>query len=80
MASGHRGTLSTISGHRFRPLRRLLADEDGANHSATSNRGVFDTGIIARGEGGETIYGSGAYGDHCVVHPGMEGTFQIRPG
>jgi plastocyanin len=55
-------------------------NEDGVNHTATSNRGLFDTGIIPPGmEGAGTFYGAGKYPYHCEIHAFMAGTFRVRP-
>ena len=55
-------------------------NEDGVNHTATSNRGQFDTDIIPPGtEGSGTFVGAGTYPYHCEIHPFMAGSFRVRP-
>jgi plastocyanin len=50
-------------------------------HTATSNKGFFDTGqIMAKGFQGEVLPGAGRYGYHCDLHPGQHsGVVKIRP-
>jgi hypothetical protein len=56
------------------------ANEDGVNHTASSNSGLFDTDTIPPGTGGGgTFYGAGKYPFHCENHPFMAGTFRVRP-
>jgi plastocyanin len=55
-------------------------NEDGVNHTATSNDGLFDTNAIAPGaETGRTLFGAGTYRYHCEIHPSMAGSFNVRP-
>jgi len=55
-------------------------NEDGVNHTATSDSGLFDTNAIAPGaEVGSTFYGPGTYRYHCEIHPSMDGRFNVRP-
>ena len=55
-------------------------NEDGVNHTATSDGGLFDTNAIAPGaEVGSTFYGAGTYRYHCEIHPSMDGRFNVRP-
>jgi plastocyanin len=52
------------------------ANEEGVNHTASSNSGLFDTDTIPPGTGGGgTFYGAGKYPYHCEIHPFMAGTF-----
>lgn len=79
-----------IQGSAFTPdlAKKVVQDDlvmcwenhDGVNHTATSNSGMFDTGIIMSGvTAGETLYGAGSYAYHCQIHAFMAGTFKVRP-
>jgi plastocyanin len=55
-------------------------NDDGVNHTATSNRGLFDTDVILPGtSAGGVFYGAGSYPYHCEIHASMAGTFRVRP-
>jgi plastocyanin len=49
-------------------------------HTATSNKGFFDTGqILAKDSQGEVLPGAGRYGYHCELHEGIAGVVKVRP-
>jgi plastocyanin len=49
-------------------------------HTATSNKGFFDTGeIMAKGFEGVVLQGAGRYGYHCDLHEGITGVVKVRP-
>ena len=55
-------------------------NDDDVNHTATANRGFFDTDVIMPGNGaGAAFYGAGGYPYHCEIHASMEGALRIRP-
>lgn len=54
-------------------------NNDSVPHTATSDTGLFDTGLLSPGQSGSwkaTQAGSFVY--HCTVHPGMKGTLQVK--
>ena len=54
-------------------------NKDSVPHSATSDNGAFDTGTFANGESRSfTFTTPGTYAYHCVIHPSMHGTVQVR--
>ena len=54
-------------------------NSDGVGHTATSNSGAFDTGVIASG-GSRTITfaAAGTFAYHCAIHPSMLGTITVQ--
>lgn len=53
-------------------------NEDSIAHSATSDDGKFDTGLVAQGKSGSfTFEKPGTYHYHCMPHPYMKGTVTV---
>jgi plastocyanin len=76
-----------IQGMAFSPQTLTVAvnttvkwtNKDAVSHTATSNTGLFDSGIL--GNGGWYSFqftSTGTYQYHCSVHPGMMGTIIVQ--
>lgn len=53
-------------------------NNDEIPHSATSDDGVWDTGLLAQGKSGSyTFTKPGTYSYHCTPHPYMKGTVTV---
>lgn len=51
---------------------------DSAEHTATSDDGLFDSGLLAKGESWSfTFEEVGSYGYYCIPHPFMTGTVVV---
>ena len=81
-AGGHATHVVEIKGHKFSPatLRMKAGDRvqfinmDRAPHTATAERGGFDTGRLGRGgDATVRITEAGEYSYFCAVHPSMKG-------
>ena len=54
-------------------------NNDGINHTSTSDTGVWDTGTIPPGGSKTTIFNTpGTFPYHCTVHPMMTGTVIVK--
>jgi len=54
-------------------------NNDSINHTSTSDNGAWDTGMIAPGQSGRTVFNTpGTYTYHCTVHAMMTGTVIVR--
>jgi amicyanin len=54
-------------------------NKDITGHSATSDDGTFDTGVLSQNESGSfTFTKAGTYGYHCTPHPNMKGTIVVE--
>ncbi len=54
-------------------------NEDGVAHTATSDNGVFDSGLISYGESySYTFTESGTYAYYCKPHPGMKASITVE--
>ena len=52
---------------------------DGVGHTATSNTGAFNTGVIAGGGSSTvTFAAAGTFAYHCAIHPSMVGTITVQ--
>jgi plastocyanin len=54
-------------------------NNDSISHTATSNTGAFDSGLI--GAGGSfsfTFQSAGTFPYHCTIHPGMVGSVVVQ--
>jgi hypothetical protein len=50
----------------------------GEGHTATSNNGAFDTGVLNPGASKTVVFGTvGAFDYHCAIHPYMHGTVTV---
>jgi len=54
-------------------------NNDGVNHTSTSDNGLWDTGTIAPGQSRTTTFSTaGTFTYHCNVHPMMTGTVVVH--
>jgi len=54
-------------------------NNDGINHTSTSDTGVWDTGSIPPGGSKTTTFNvAGTFPYHCTVHPMMTGTVVVK--
>jgi len=54
-------------------------NNDGVNHTATSDTGLWDTGIISPGASKSLTFNTaGSFPYHCTVHPMMTATVIVR--
>lgn len=54
-------------------------NKDSAGHSATADKGNFDTGILQNGQSGSVTFSKpGTYTYHCSVHPMMKATIVVQ--
>lgn len=52
---------------------------DSVRHTATSDNGVFDSGLLSNGESWSyTFSEAGTYDYHCTPHPSMKGTIIVN--
>jgi LPXTG-motif cell wall-anchored protein len=57
----------------------IWTNEDDVQHSATSDDGTFDTGLIGEGQSGShTFSEAGRYQYICTPHPNMHGTVVVE--
>lgn len=55
-------------------------NQDSVGHSATSDDGSFDTGVLAQGESNTvTFTEAGTFNYHCTPHPNMKATVVVQP-
>ena len=81
-AGGHLTHVVEIKGHKFSPStlemkagdRVQFVNLDGAPHTATADKGGFDTGRLRKGADATIrITDAGEYSYFCAVHPSMKG-------
>ncbi len=54
-------------------------NNDGFDHTSTSDTGVWDTGTIPGGSGKTTAFpNAGTFKYHCAIHAGMNGTITVQ--
>jgi plastocyanin len=54
-------------------------NNDGFDHTSTSNTGVWDTGTIAGGASKTTNFpDAGTFDYHCAIHAGMTGKITVQ--
>lgn len=54
-------------------------NDDSVSHTATSDDGSFDTGMLAKGESGSVTFDkTGTFNYHCTPHPNMKGTIVVE--
>lgn len=54
-------------------------NEDNIGHSATSDNGSFDTGVLSQGQSKSITFAkAGTYTYHCSVHPDMKATVIVQ--
>lgn len=54
-------------------------NQDGAPHTSTSDKGVWDSSTLKFGESfSEAFNKPGKFTYHCAIHPGMTGTVRVR--
>ena len=76
----------SITGFDFTPDNQTIeigttirwTNNDPVSHSATSDNGVFDSGLLANGEQfSYTFNATGVYPYHCTPHPSMMDTITV---
>ena len=56
-----------------------FANQDSVSHTATSDDGSFDTGLLAKGESQSITFDeAGTYNYHCTPHPNMKATIIVQ--
>ena len=54
-------------------------NNDGVNHTSTSDTGLWDTGVISPGTSKSVTFNTaGSFPYHCTVHPMMTGTVIVK--
>ncbi len=54
-------------------------NKDSMEHTASSDDGTFDTGLIKQGKSGTVTFSkAGTYTYHCTVHHNMKGTVIVQ--
>ena len=86
-APGGTGTVDiAIKGFAFDPVSITIkvgttvrwTNQDSANHTITSDSGVWDSGSIAQSESYTRVFDTvGTFAYHCAVHPSMKGTIIV---
>lgn len=57
----------------------VWTNQDGVDHTTTSNDGVWDSGVLGPGESFEfTFEEPGTYTYLCEIHPAMQGTIIVE--
>lgn len=59
----------------------IFQNRDSAGHTATADKGAFDSGIIEQGKSftlDTSKLSAGTYPYHCAPHPDMKGTVVVR--
>jgi plastocyanin len=57
----------------------VWTNNDSVPHSVTANDGRFDSGPVLPGKTFEwTVSGSGDIAYHCIYHPSMTATLQVK--
>lgn len=53
-------------------------NQDSVQHSATSDNGIFDSGLLSKGQSfSYTFSQAGEYTYHCSIHPKMVGSITV---
>jgi plastocyanin len=81
-AGSHASAEVVIENFKFTPASLQVqagqavrfVNTDGANHTATSDGGAFDTGTLGRGGSIEVEIPAGQHTYACRFHPKMKGT------
>ena len=77
----------TIQNFSFRPATAMVkpgttvtwTNRDSVAHTATSDTGVFGSGVLSRGGTYSYVFRrAGTYHYHCRIHPRMKGTVTVR--
>jgi plastocyanin len=56
-----------------------FTNNDSTSHTATSNSGAFNTGLIQPGGSAKvTFQSAGSFPYHCSIHPNMVGTVTVQ--
>ncbi len=85
-AAAAAGVPATIVDFEFRPAALTVGIGDTVTwfnqgptiHTATSDQGVWDTGVLSRGQSGSfTFRSAGTFPYHCTIHPFMRGTVTV---
>lgn len=68
------GNLDIAAGDRV-----TFINQDEIKHTATSDSGLFDSGLLGKGESFTYTFDKpGAYPYHCIPHPMMKGTITVK--
>lgn len=85
--AGNAGTSVSIEGFAFSPAVLTIpvgttvtwTNNDGTNHTVTSDGGAFDSGALGSGDTFQfTFDEAGSYPYHCTIHPNMTGTIVVE--
>jgi plastocyanin len=56
----------------------VFINQDAAPHTATSDDGLFDTGLLSQGQSAQlTFSAAGTYPYYCALHPAMRGVIIV---
>ena len=76
-----------IQGFKFKPANITIKrgtkvrwiNKDSAHHTATANKGAFNSGLLRKGERySHTFKRAGKKGYHCRPHPFMRGSVTVK--
>jgi plastocyanin len=76
-----------IQGFKFKPahitIKRgtkvIWINKDGTQHTATANKGAFNSGLLRKGERySHRFKSTGKKGYHCQPHPFMRGSVTVE--
>lgn len=77
----------TIENYSYSPANLVIkagetvtwTNKDSVAHTATSNDGAFDTGLIGQNETASVTFDtSGTFSYHCTPHPQMQATIIVE--
>lgn len=81
------GTKETIADFKYKPKTITVKagqsvtwkNTDSSNHTATADKGSFDTGNLQKGDSKSISFSKpGTFKYHCNYHPFMHGTVVVR--
>jgi plastocyanin len=76
-----------IQGFKFKPAHITIKrgtkvrwiNKDRAHHTATANKGAFNSGLLSKGERySHTFKSAGKKPYHCMPHPFMRGSVTVK--
>ena len=87
MAQKHPTKTVLIRNFRFKPAHITIKrgtrvrwiNKDRAHHTATANKGAFNSGLLSKGERySHTFKSAGKKPYHCMPHPFMRGSVTVK--